>query len=712
MAHKTSFYRRNRLMFSFCYSYVLLLLLTCLFGFWGYSQLYRSTRERAQEQFVSSVTAAVNASERCVSSVIQTLNSLSINRYAQSFAYARPPLDADANWKLYLLTGDISALHASCDHLNNLFLYYPAMEKVVSGSACCDADYYFEHVLGLKKEKLTEAKSRLVSASKLSVYPENGGQTLMFLQSVPLSVSGSGGAAAAVKTSIFENNFSNVGEDVRLQVFYGDACVIESGKMPGDIREGLVRTDHGYFLIREHTDSILTYRCALNATGYLDSLRSTRRLIVGLLFIELFSGGVFIFLALRHNFRPIRNAALAVEEHAGIGSDGNELERIVSGVFRVAEKSDEMRLKYMERLPILRSELLRRLMTGAGKVTAEMLCESGIRLPYPDFAVMLVYCGPEESAGELLESVILDSALCYACPGTDGQYLTLVNGEKNKLYSAAEEITQYLYEKIGSIPLVAYGGEESNLNGLPWLLARAEEAAQYAVAWNLKGLTRARADKEGERFAFTSPMEQQLERILKSGSFEQACSFLSGLFESLSGASLRLVRLTAYGVTALMARILTEWEREVPMTQFEEAIYSDNADEIRSRMISSAKSVCETALEVKEKRAPNIVRPVLDLIEKEFSSPDFSLADAAEALGLTASYLSHSFKQASGVNFIDALAARRIEEAKKLLTQNSLEIYSVAEKCGYSGAGYFSRVFKKTTGLTPAAYREEHGNKP
>ena len=56
------------------------------------------------------------------------------------------------------------------------------------------------------------------------------------------------------------------------------------------------------------------------------------------------------------------------------------------------------------------------------------------------------------------------------------------------------------------------------------------------------------------------------------------------------------------------------------------------------------------------------------------------------------------------INFTDYLADIRIKHAIQLLEQNKLSVSELAEKCGYSDPLYFSRVFKKITGVSPSKY--------
>lgn len=52
------------------------------------------------------------------------------------------------------------------------------------------------------------------------------------------------------------------------------------------------------------------------------------------------------------------------------------------------------------------------------------------------------------------------------------------------------------------------------------------------------------------------------------------------------------------------------------------------------------------------------------------------------------------------------VARLRVAEAKRLLRRRELSITEVAQAVGYGDYAYFSRVFKKLTGISPRQYRE------
>lgn len=78
-----------------------------------------------------------------------------------------------------------------------------------------------------------------------------------------------------------------------------------------------------------------------------------------------------------------------------------------------------------------------------------------------------------------------------------------------------------------------------------------------------------------------------------------------------------------------------------------------------------------------------------------------------EALQMDYHYLSGLFSDAEGTTIEKYAILQRIEKAKELLTYNELTINEIAERSGYSSVQHLSQQFKKITGLTPSAFRQD-----
>lgn len=87
---------------------------------------------------------------------------------------------------------------------------------------------------------------------------------------------------------------------------------------------------------------------------------------------------------------------------------------------------------------------------------------------------------------------------------------------------------------------------------------------------------------------------------------------------------------------------------------------------------------------------------------------DISIRDIAYACACSESTVSHLFREYKHQPVKKYITTLRIRQAQKLLTSSDLPVGNVAMLCGFSDADYFSTVFKKYTGQSPALYRKEN----
>ncbi|MDY3918230.1 MAG: AraC family transcriptional regulator [Candidatus Limivivens sp.] len=90
---------------------------------------------------------------------------------------------------------------------------------------------------------------------------------------------------------------------------------------------------------------------------------------------------------------------------------------------------------------------------------------------------------------------------------------------------------------------------------------------------------------------------------------------------------------------------------------------------------------------------------------REHYGEQISLEDVAEAGNVSGNYLGRLFKEEMGVGFHDYLTQVRLEESEKLLAKTNLTIKEIAFQVGYLDEKYYSKLFKKVTGIKPTEYR-------
>lgn len=101
-----------------------------------------------------------------------------------------------------------------------------------------------------------------------------------------------------------------------------------------------------------------------------------------------------------------------------------------------------------------------------------------------------------------------------------------------------------------------------------------------------------------------------------------------------------------------------------------------------------------------------IINKIVRFVQNHLAE-EISLSVLAEEFHFSTQYVSQLFKNEIGVNFLTYLTNIRMEKAKKLLLSTDLPIAEVSEQTGYGDYRVFTKVFKKSEGVTPTQYRRD-----
>lgn len=111
------------------------------------------------------------------------------------------------------------------------------------------------------------------------------------------------------------------------------------------------------------------------------------------------------------------------------------------------------------------------------------------------------------------------------------------------------------------------------------------------------------------------------------------------------------------------------------------------------------------------------IRAALKYIDHHFQNEDLNLEAVAEQIGMLSSSFSQAFKEEMQQSYIQYVIGLRIDKAKMLLKNTSINAYEIASRVGYANYSHFNKAFKKKCGYSPTEYRkryhsdEVHGGK-
>ena len=119
-----------------------------------------------------------------------------------------------------------------------------------------------------------------------------------------------------------------------------------------------------------------------------------------------------------------------------------------------------------------------------------------------------------------------------------------------------------------------------------------------------------------------------------------------------------------------------------------------------SANVSSQQQICD--LGAKEQVVANAVSYLRNNYAEKVS-----VAGIASTVYLSASHLSHVFKETTGMSLFDYLLTIRMQQARELFVRGGKSITQVSFEVGFHDPGYFARTFRKFFGVSPSQFRRE-----
>lgn len=211
------------------------------------------------------------------------------------------------------------------------------------------------------------------------------------------------------------------------------------------------------------------------------------------------------------------------------------------------------------------------------------------------------------------------------------------------------------------------------------------------------------------------PMEKEKDLItkVKTGNIPEAKGILNELLGYVlfaEGGSLDIMKSRALELCTLLSRASIE------SGGVADTVLNLNTQFIKNiSLCKTSEELCYKLQEIVETFSDNVfnhttsknkelMKTAVSFIAKNYAS-GLSLEYVSKQVHLNPAYFSTLFKKEVGYSFKEYLNMIRIEESKRLLTNSSYSIVDIAIAVGFEDQSYFSKVFKKYTGMTPKQFR-------
>lgn len=212
-------------------------------------------------------------------------------------------------------------------------------------------------------------------------------------------------------------------------------------------------------------------------------------------------------------------------------------------------------------------------------------------------------------------------------------------------------------------------------------------------------------------FEFSPEIEKKLVNSLENANLPSFHANVSSLLGGRDNQSILSFSFVSNRVLFLLGSIARKYDIETNEIQQRMWICQQTIWELNSceKVIEQLNSLAVTISDkVRAARFSNgrlILEGVRQYLDQHYAS-DISLGMLSDMFHINSAHLSETFKNHFGQNLSDYLVNLRMKKACEFLKDQQLKIIDVAYLTGYSNPGYFSTVFKKHFGLTPAEYRQ------
>lgn len=198
-------------------------------------------------------------------------------------------------------------------------------------------------------------------------------------------------------------------------------------------------------------------------------------------------------------------------------------------------------------------------------------------------------------------------------------------------------------------------------------------------------------------------LQNQLMEALTQGRLEKALKYFDALYTRISDQ-----KDSVFELVVLIYRIAhDEQVEENELLDFSSYLDELNALDMKRDwyqwIVARMKYIAVQILEKKDQKCSVIVERTKALLKGHFTE-ELTLEGVAKTQNISPQYLSKLFKEETGYTFVEYLTHLRIELAQQLMVASDLSIKEICYNVGYSDPNYFSRLFRKQTGLMPKTF--------
>ncbi|CAM3813265.1 helix-turn-helix domain-containing protein [Marinicrinis lubricantis] len=519
----------------------------------------------------------------------------------------------------------------------------------------------------------------------------------------------------------------------------------------------------------EHRYEVFSIRSKVSGLRYISLIPSelywqkaelVRRLTLLSITVSLLGGGGLMYFFLRKNYNPVQRIVHAFKNKSkGLEKGANEFHFIERALDDTLSEMEQMMVQMKQQHYTLRSNFLARLLNGklGGELPPEeSLSTFNMELLSEDFAVLLICTedhdvfferahGKSENeklhllhfiVTNVMEELVNKQHRGYMTESGDLLACLVSLSEKSpetrmrELLQTAHSAQDFLAEKYSIYITVSISGIHKGLEQVSHAYQEALDAMEYKLVMGkqeilpYEEIEKYYSHAENDSgYYYPLQLEQQLMNYVKIGDLDSGKAILEEILKMNFGmhpVSVPVAKCFILDLVGTLIKGLAELGSgsENLLIQNPKRIdklsSAETLTDMREQLMEMLQDACEYAgakrqqnvQAAKQKALDDLTSEVTAYIDANYTDPGLNVSMLGIHFDMKPTYLSKLYKDQTGEGLLSSINRRRIERAKKLISEERVTVNEAAEHSGFNDVGTFIRTFKKIEGITPGKYKD------
>ena len=195
--------------------------------------------------------------------------------------------------------------------------------------------------------------------------------------------------------------------------------------------------------------------------------------------------------------------------------------------------------------------------------------------------------------------------------------------------------------------------------------------------------------------------------FMRAGESDKVAGELRKFFVSLQLGDISVSRAPeqVYWLYVMVYGSFPEIASETPPLSVDRIFSYKDIQALRDMLIAAFAEMTDLLKEQSVPQSNRTADAAMQIVNRRYME-NLTLDDIAEELNFSIFYLSKLFKKQTGTTFTEYLTNYRVEKAKEFLAEGRMSVKEIAFATGYNSQGYFSKIFRKYTGVSPSEYKQ------